>query len=79
MKVIEITPEQYVHLAELGVPVYASKETKCTVDDFIGGGDESKYTMDNVRMFASWMSNPPIHRPHWKYHTLVDAEDNEQE
>lgn len=76
MKVVEITPEQYVHLAELGVPVYASKETECTVDDFIGGGDESKYTIDNVRLFADW-NHTRTWDSGWKYHTLVDADDQE--
>lgn len=70
MKVLEITADQYLKLAELGIPVYATgKGYPVGVSLLEDGGDTTHWERGDREYFAS------DHRVvSWSFYTVVDSD-----
>lgn len=73
-RVLEITPKQYLELAELGVPVFTTgNDFGIVLDRLSKGGDGASYDLEELEIFATW--GPQRHLGcDWKYFTLVDSD-----
>lgn len=70
MKVLEITADQYLRLAELGIPVYATgKGYPVGVSLLEDGGDTAMWDHADREYFAS--GDPT---DSWAFYTLVDSD-----